>query len=190
MYLFFDTETTGLPISYYATLDDLKNWPRLVQIAWLHYDYEGNKVSENSYIIKPQGFIIPESALKIHGITTEKATNEGTDLCRVLNQFAQVIKESDLVVAHNMNFDEKIVGAEFLRMNIPHNLFEIRRICTMIASTNFCKLPGINGYKYPSLSELYRILFGIGFREVHDATKDVLACAECFFELKKREIIK
>jgi hypothetical protein len=37
MYLFFDTETTGLPKNYKAPVTDLNNWPRLVQLAWLFY---------------------------------------------------------------------------------------------------------------------------------------------------------
>jgi len=39
MYLFFDTETTGLPRNYKAPATDLANWPRLVQIAWLLADF-------------------------------------------------------------------------------------------------------------------------------------------------------
>ena len=36
-YLFFDTETTGLPRNWSAPVSDLNNWPRLVQIAWIFY---------------------------------------------------------------------------------------------------------------------------------------------------------
>ena len=32
-YLFFDTETTGLPANWQAPMSDLENWPRLVQIG-------------------------------------------------------------------------------------------------------------------------------------------------------------
>ena len=38
MYLFFDTETTGLPKNWKAPVTDLNNWPRLVQLAYLLYD--------------------------------------------------------------------------------------------------------------------------------------------------------
>jgi hypothetical protein len=41
MYLFIDTETTGLPKNYKAPLHDLSNWPRLIQIAWLLYNSTG-----------------------------------------------------------------------------------------------------------------------------------------------------
>jgi len=35
MYLFFDAETTGIPRNYKVPASDHRNWPRLVQIAWL-----------------------------------------------------------------------------------------------------------------------------------------------------------
>lgn len=44
MYLFFDTETTGLPKNWKAPVTDLNNWPRLVQLVYLYYDDNGNKI--------------------------------------------------------------------------------------------------------------------------------------------------
>lgn len=32
-YLFFDTETCGLPRDYKAPLDDFENWPRMVELS-------------------------------------------------------------------------------------------------------------------------------------------------------------
>ena len=69
MYLFFDTETTGLPKRYNAPMDDLDNWPRLVQVAWILFDEEGKEIVSNSYIVRPEGFIIPKESSLIHGIT-------------------------------------------------------------------------------------------------------------------------
>ena len=77
MYLFFDTETTGLPRNWKAPVTDLNNWPRMVQIAWILCDDKGNRVESADYIIKPENFVIPQDASRVHGITTEKAINEG-----------------------------------------------------------------------------------------------------------------
>ena len=190
MYLFFDTETTGLPRSWNAPVSDLNNWPRLVQIAWLLYDENGNRVSGKDYIIKPQGFTIPADSAKIHGITTERVVKEGVLLKDVLTEFAGLISQASHLVAHNINFDEKIVGAEFLRESIKHRMLSIKKICTMSTSTSYCKLPGKYGdYKWPKLSELHFKLFNEGFEEAHNATVDIAACAKCFWELKKRKII-
>lgn len=191
MYLFFDTETTGLPRSHHVSVRNLENWPRVVQIAWLTYSISGRLLSENNYIIKPEGFIIPKEATKIHGITTKQALAEGYDLNNVLTQFARDVNKANLVVAHNIDFDEKIVAAEFLRKKIKHKLSKKPKICTMRSSTEFCEIPGYYGkYKWPNLQELHYTLFDRDFEEMHNALADVKACAKCFFELKKQEVIK
>jgi DNA polymerase-3 subunit epsilon len=191
VYLFFDTETTGLPRNYRAPIENLENWPRVVQIAWLTYSNSGKLLSENDYIIKPEGFIIPENASKIHGITTKKALIDGNDLSLVLTQFAGDVKKANLVVAHNIDFDEKIIAAEFLRKNINHQLNKKPKICTMRSSTDFCKIPTFySKYKWPNLRELHTKLFDHDFEDAHNALADVNACAKCFFELKKQGVIK
>ncbi len=190
MYLFFDTETTGLPKNYNAPIDDLNNWPRLVQLAWVVYDENAKEKIGKNFIIKPEGFQIPKEASSVHGITTEKANKEGQPLKEVLEEFANAVGSSKLLIAHNMNFDEKIMGAEFLRKNTNHDLFDTVRFCTMQESTDFCQLPGNFGdYKWPRLSELYTKLFGKDFENAHDALADVNACARCFFELIDRGVI-
>ena len=73
---FFDTETTGLPKSWTAPPADVENWPYIVQIAWVIFDIEENIIKEQSYIVKPEGYTIPESASKIHRITNEKAKKD------------------------------------------------------------------------------------------------------------------
>ena len=77
MFLFFDTETTGLPKSWKAPVSDLDNWPRLVQIARILCDKEGNRIESKDFIIKPENFEIPIEASNVHRISTEKAINEG-----------------------------------------------------------------------------------------------------------------
>ncbi|MGD8402010.1 MAG: 3'-5' exonuclease [Bacillota bacterium] len=186
-YLFFDTETTGLPKSWNASVHKLDNWPRMVQLAWSLRGERGEVLQERSKIIRPEGFTIPKEASRIHGITTAKANQEGELLVNVLNDFCQVLNRDNLtLVAHNMRFDEKIVGAELLRMHIQSNFFALPKICTMKSSIDFCNLPD---KKYPKLEELYYILFKTVFKDAHSADSDVAACARCFFELKKKKVV-
>lgn len=189
MYLFFDTETTGLPLNWQAPLEDLNNWPRLVQLAWLLTDEKGKEINRQNLIIKPKGFEIPEAAFAVHGISTERAQREGIALNFALTQFAESIKISKILVAHNMNYDEMIMGAEFLRERFKNELFNRLKVCTMIGSIDFCKIENSRGYKWPKLIELHEKLFGFGFEGAHDALADVRACSRCFFELRKRRII-
>ena len=189
MYLFFDTETTGLPGNWKAPVHDLSNWPRLVQLAYLLFDSSGNLLLSAEYIIKPVAFTVPVAASNIHGITHERACREGAPLAVVLNEFFGYLNKSEVLVAHNMSFDENIVGAEFLRLSMPNIIPHKNRICTMLKSTNFCKLDGPYGYKWPRLSELHYILFKSDFAEAHNAAVDIQATAKCFWELRKRGII-
>ena len=189
MYLFFDTETTGLPRNWKAPVHDLSNWPRLVQLAYLLYDSSGNLVFCADHIIKPADFTVPVAASSIHGITHERACREGAPLAAVLTEFFSYVNASEVLVAHNMSFDENIVGAEFLRLSIPNIIPRKNRICTMLKSTHFCKLDGPYGYKWPKLSELHYILFNKDLSEAHNAAVDIKATAKCFWELRKRGII-
>jgi DNA polymerase III epsilon subunit-like protein len=186
MYLFFDTETTGLPKSFKAPMTDLDNWPRLVQIAWQNYSGEGELLESFSYIIKPEGFIISEEVAKIHRVTQERALKEGKNLKEVLIKFVEHLKKNEFAVAHNFSFDENIVGAELLRAEMENIFFKVRKICTMKGTVDICKIPSRNGYKWPTLTELHKILFNKDFPDAHDALVDVKALADCFFELKNR----
>ncbi|MEA2041642.1 MAG: 3'-5' exonuclease [Bacteroidota bacterium] len=189
MYLFFDTETTGLPKNYKAPITDSKNWPRMVQIAWQQYNRQGEMTREKVYIITPEGYTIPKEASDVHGITTERAIKEGVDLNKVLHEFRDLMEESEFLAAHNIGFDERILGAEFIRKAVPSLSKRLKRIDTMKESTEFCAIPGQYGFKWPNLTELHTILFGKGFEGAHDALADVRACADCYFELKKRKIV-
>lgn len=190
MYLFFGTKATGIPKYWNNPLTDIFNWPRMVRIAWILYDSNANEISRKDYTIKPQGFTIPIEASNIHGITTQKAISNGVDLKIVLIELQKLINQSVYLIAHDINFDEKIIGAEFLRNNIS-NLIPLKgRISTMDSITRFHTQRGNYLYKSPKLSELYKELFATSFEETHNACIDLNVTAKCFWELKKRGIIK
>lgn len=89
-YLFFDTETTGLP----CYEDYIKFWEtynteccRLVQLAYILCDKDRNIIEQGNSIIRPEGFTIGNN--HIHGITQEKALAEGESLKKGLDKFCQ-----------------------------------------------------------------------------------------------------
>ncbi|MTI89684.1 MAG: DNA polymerase III subunit alpha [Balneolaceae bacterium] len=183
MYLIFDTETTGLPQDFSAPITDLDNWPRLVQLAWQLHDHTGKLLNSGNYIVKPEGFSIPFNSEKIHGISTERAHEEGEELDDVLREFAKDIEKAHFLIGHNVSFDEKVMGAEFLRKKIPSAIMDKNKVDTKNGGTDFAKIPGSRGYKWPKLEELHLKLFDRGFEDAHDAAADVEATARCFFEL-------
>jgi len=190
MYLFFDTETTGIPRNYKAPITDLANWPRVVQLAFLLADARGVTLASHEFIIRPEGFVIPADAARVHGITTERALADGIPLAVALDQFVTTCQSAMVLVAHNMAFDSKILGAEFLRADRPNIIAGKKQLCTMEATTTFCALPGPYGYKWPTLTQLHTKLFAQPLTNAHAALADVQACAKCFFELRKRGIIR
>lgn len=189
-YLFFDTETTGIPRNYKAPVSDSNNWPRLVQIGWIITDNEGCETKSCNYIIRPEGFTIPADAAKLHGISTERALSEGVSLLGVLKEFSDDMAKVQNIVGHNIEFDKNIVAAELYRNAMPHHFNQWKSYCTMQSSTNFCAIRGPYGLKWPRLEELYKILFECTFDEAHNAFADITATKKCFFEMKRRGIME
>lgn len=191
MYLFFDTETTGLPQRWDADFCDTDNWPRMVQLGFLAYDDAGKLQDSADLIIKPEGFTIPEEVVRIHGISTERALAEGVALAEALDKFVDALDEAHTLIGHNIDFDQKILGAELYRLGLHSDidtLKEIEKVCTMKSTTNFCAIPKSGygyGYKWPTLAQLHWKLFAKEFAGAHSAYTDAEACAKCFFRLKE-----
>jgi DNA polymerase III epsilon subunit-like protein len=190
MILFFDTETTGLPKNWKAPVTDLNNWPRLVQLAYLVYDFDGTLIHSCNEIVKPNGFTIPLDASNIHGITTEIANQRGSNITDVFEIFLIHLKRAKVIVAHNMAYDVKIIGSELIRLGLDNILDSKEKICTMESTVDLCKIDGPYGYKWPKLEELHRFLFNHDFDGAHDALADIQATAKCFWELKKQKIVE
>ena len=186
---FFDTETTGLPKSYSAPVTDVENWPRMVELAFssteIHFK-TGEKREEAIFdlIIEPEGYKIPEEAAKIHGISQEQAEIEGLPVVYALEKFVKCLNGCDFLSAHNVAFDEKIVGAEIIRHRKQAPKFPtLPKLCSMRLFQK--KKGGVN----MSLTNLHKLLFKRGFEGAHRADVDVLALSNCFEALVKNKTI-
>ena len=189
--VFFDTETTGLPRDYNAPSSNLDNWPRLVQLAWIVSDYEGNVLSSENHIIIPNGFEIPSRSAAIHGITTSIAKSKGENLIDVIDKFLGVLQNATAIAGHNISFDQHIVEAEILRCGRTNILKSIPAYCTMKLSANYCNILNSNkDVKWPTLQELFFKLYGEKFEGAHNAMADIRATYRCFFTLVKLGVIK
>lgn len=189
--VFFDTETTGLPRDYNAPSSKLDNWPRLVQLAWIVSDYDGNVLSSENHIIIPDGFEIPSISAAIHGNTTEIAKSKGEKLADVIDKFLGVLQNATAIAGHNISFDQHIVEAEILRCGWSNILKSIPSYCTMKLSANYCNILNSNGeVKWPTLQDLFFKLYREKFEEAHNAMADTQATYRCFFTLVKLGVIK
>lgn len=187
MYLFVDTETTGLPDDF----NSLRSYRdvRLVQIAWIIYDSTGRKLSKRDFIVKPDGFEIPESSTKIHKISNSFAISCGKSLTKVLIEFNNALRSCTHIVAHNLNFDYNVLLSEFNRVNVKTTIQNLTKICTKESTTDYCAIVTSRGYKWPTLSELYKKIFHEEIVEAHNAVVDIEATAKCFWYLKKLKLV-
>ena len=195
--LFIDTETTGLPLNDNLPYTDLKNWPYLVQVALIIEDDNYGILAKRNIILKPDGYSIPESATKIHGISNERAVKNGEDRDKVISFLDLALYKSDIIIGHNVSFDLNVIKSEIIRIKgIENALFEKKKhivIDTMKMGSNICKIPYLSFHtrlsmpnKYPKLDELYYKLFNKHFNNQHDAMADVQAAYDCYYELKRK----
>lgn len=194
--IFCDTETAGFPND--SLPDDHPAQPPLVQLGLLLID-EDNGAEWATYeaIVRPNGYEIPISASKVHGVTTKVANLVGIPLSCVVPTYVHLRSRARMVVAHNAKFDLAIMRQAIARNGKPVTLQGPNdAFCTMEASTDICAMPPTESmkkwnrggkFKPPRLMEVYKFFFGEEFDGAHSALADVRACARVFFELRRRE---
>ena len=188
----FDTETTGLPKCRKASPENSELWPYVCQISWLVYDDKTEEMFTKDYIIRlPDGVTIPEECSNIHGITNEIMLEKGIDIDWVLNEFTRDWMKCNILIAHNFDFDNKVLQAEYCRNKMINWLGRHRKIeyCTMLYGKKFTnilrKSKFNNGYykKPPKLIELHKELFNTTPGNLHNSLIDVIICFRCFVKM-------
>lgn len=105
--LIYDTETSGL---YEPSMPSKHpDQPHIVQVAAQLVDAHCNVLEEFEAIVKPDGWTIPGEATEIHGITTERAMDEGFPEDEVLHQLLSMQSRASMRVGYNQPFDSRIV---------------------------------------------------------------------------------
>lgn len=188
-FIFIDTETSGLPINKNGSISNSDNWPFVLQFAWIIMDEQLNEIKSESHYLKFDGFIHP-AASAVNGITKKILKEQGKDRIEVFEMFKNDILHCKYLIGHNIDFDAKIVMAEFHRHGIDFSMKKSQFICTMKQTTEFCNLPKM---KYPKLLELYSACYHGGrslhTENTHDAETDVALTAKCFIYLVQKEIL-
>jgi DNA polymerase III alpha subunit (gram-positive type) len=134
--------------------------------------------------VKPTDYQISISSTKIHGITQERAFEEGLERGSILQELKKALIKSDTIIAHNMQFDNRMIVSELNRLdnNDIFHLWENKtKICTMKEARR------VYG-KNLKLSDLYVKLTGEPVpQNIHQADTDTNMCAQVYFNLKKEK---
>ena len=181
MYLVFDCSAIDKPKNWKAPFSDTFAWPRLLHISWIILDKNLKPTSDKNFIVKPEGFSVNSTIEKRCKVDKQDIEANSTALSEVLHAFDYDLGEVEYVCAHNLNFNENVIAAEYLRKGINHTLFKKTRFCLMQESTFYCKLPSkTGGYKWPTLTELHSIIFSKAYAPPNNARADVIAATRCF----------
>jgi DNA polymerase-3 subunit epsilon len=199
--LFYDTETTGLPLFSEPSEDPRQ--PHIVQLAAVLVDLESrNQIASMDVIIKPEGWTIPDEVAQVHGITTDRALEVGVPERLAIDLFME-LWGGRLRIAHNEQFDARILRIALMR-NKDNSVADYWKAssaeCTARLSTPICALPPTEKmkaakrfhHKTPNLGEAYRHFWGVDFENAHSAMADVQACIEVYFAVQdaKKEMLK
>ena len=196
--LAFDTETTGIARGADYTHPDN---PHLAAITGILYDTEAKRVEQSiNMAIRPDGWVMPAEAGAVNGLTTEYLNDNGILLNSVLPLFIKLAFLSDLLVAHNVAFDKKIISSALWRYGISegeeetyiHDLIlewqNHPHYCTMESAKPIVKALNKAGrLKYPKLSETYEHFFKRPLDNAHSANADTIAVLEIYTALTNGE---
>jgi DNA polymerase-3 subunit epsilon len=198
--LFYDTETTGLPL--FSEPSEHPDQPHIVQLAATLVNMDTRRViSSIDVIVRPDGWTIPEKAVQVHGITTEMAGDLGIPESQALDIFLSMWRCSNVRIGHNESFDSRIVRIAIKRFidALPQNTDLAiplsdewkagKAECTQKIATPIVKAPatermiavGRTGHKPANLSEAYKFFTGNELQNAHSAMADVRGCIDVYF---------
>jgi len=195
--LFLDTETSGFIRKDLDHCDPAQAW--CCQVGAILTDETNQELALLNMMIKPNGREINYHAEQVHGLSTSYLDYHGLDELIVTEEFGKILRKADLLVGHNISFDQRYV-MHMMERNLNELSPEARSafyldvptFCTM-KNQKVKKYIGVKnkkGYlKHPTLLELYEKLFDERFENVHDASADIKATRDSFFKLLEKDII-
>lgn len=197
--LFYDTETTGLPLFSEPSEDPRQ--PHIVQLASALVDLDSWKtLASLDVIIRPDGWEIPAETSAIHGITTEVALQVGVPADSALELHLDLWRRASVRIAHNESFDARLVRIGLMRHFVNdaalHDEWKAgQALCTQVLSTPILKLPPTakmiaarrNHHKSANLGEAFEFFTGRKLEGAHRAMVDVEACIEVYKSIDLRE---
>ena len=167
----FDLETTGVDVEA----------DRIVTAFIGLLDRWGRLVAGHDFMVRPDGYVIPEGATEVHGVTTEVALAEGLDGGFVVGQVSDFIVEWCKVlglplVGHNLSYDLTLFDRELLRhfpdRSVQNLLHGVKVLDTFVLDKHFDRFR--KGKRtLVATAEVYGV--ELGEAEAHGARADAIA---------------
>lgn len=182
--LIFDTETGG--VNCYAN--------DILQLSYQVIDSRNFKILKevNHFFPWPEDKSrVQWGAIQVNGLTEEYlATKDLSERRDALDEFISDLRECEVCVAHNGDFDKGFINATAKREGVRRFNWP-RMVDTMKTTTDLCRLPphaGRTGYKWPKLIELAEHLcIKTDDINLHDSSADVELTKRCFVHLLEKE---
>lgn len=175
MVIVFDTETTGVFGKRMTDLDPAA--PHVASLAVVAYtDDLESEVFSCYKLIKPEGWVMPEEASAVNGLTQEQLERDGVPLAQVIAEVRPYFAEAAIHAGFNVRFDERMLHVSCLRIRQPDLVVKARTQCLMLAMAEVIAEPTPWGdMKWPKLSHAFRYCYRTDFEGAHDALADVRA---------------
>lgn len=158
--LVFDVETTGLmpKSSKMGPGPPITAYPHILQLSFCIYDlWETQMVRQyDAYINVDESVEISDFISGLTGITRDICNSKGQPMLDVLRDFYDAYQGCDCIVAHNIEFDEKMILVEIERLRerliaeapqcltLFNTMYEsthnIDKFCTMKKGTPICNI--------------------------------------------------
>lgn len=201
--LTFDTETLSLVKDWRQpihTMNDaqLAQEPFTVQLAFIIHEIdtdtaEALELYAFKTYIKPSTdymsfnaqMFIDNPAVDINKITWDMCNGSSYDMKQALQHMKSAIDKykAQILLAHNAQFDVRVLQGELLRCGLQDWLINKHIICTKILFKGFADAAGVratleSAYKYFNAGNM--------FEDAHDAFADVKACHNVFMGCCKK----
>lgn len=201
--LFYDTETTGLPLWSEPSEDPRQ--PHIVQLAGILVDLDTRKVRGSVDVtVKHDGWTSEPKALEAHGITAEMANDIGVPESLAIEMLIELWRCADVRIGHNEQFDARVIRCGLHRhanavLLEPDTWKAGRAECTQNMATPILKLPPTpkmvaagfgKKFKSANLGEAYKHFYGSELQGAHSAMADAQACQYVYYAIKGNPIVQ
>lgn len=182
MTLLFSTETTGDPIVPYPPIQETQNWPRLIRLAWVVCNDDGQLVRGFSFTISPEH--LGDEAGLLTSSELQDLKTKGHPLEKIVKKFLDDYDVCQTMVAHDLGRHYGVLAAEAIRVGARAKTRIEKKLCT---KTQIDEIYPDDQSK--EVADLWFALFGNQITPGFDIMVDLKFLVDIYSELKFRSIL-